>query len=359
MNTSKPKKRAEIAFDKLILIILGIIVLMAALMLIFNSSILGWIKNLPGSEQPQDTIRELTPAEKAVLGYQAIAYLNKDIEISDFGSNKERYLGFCNELFSCSGEKGRTNSAIYFRGTSNKEGTNGKLFIVRKNAFDTQIGDVVEARVKISILAGDYNSLKSESSGTFFPDYSLIEKINGSKYIDGFFYKDNSQLTKELKEYKARIDKLNTGVSKQLEIVFTSKINDKVYAKWDFKNNRPSVFIYPNGNPVTSGSCIGWIVSPAADSCLTSKEITSDIDAADITQIKTILSAVSANDFSKAILDLLKKDNIEITELKKDSSSSVINNYLYGVSYLPSDAELNKAIGDSSSQLAASGASTP
>lgn len=349
MKYNKEKKASAMAFDKILLIILGIVVLILAVFMLTNSNILGWIKNLPGASSVSDSIKELSVSEKVTLGYQAVGFLNKEIERKYFSGGKERYIDFCRDMFSCST---RTESAIYFSAASGKEGTNGKLYLPINWGLDEQIGEVIESRLKISISSSEYNALKSENSknSKIFPDYSLLERLHNSKFINGFFYKSNSELTKELEDYNKRIETLSKGFSKQIEITFTEGDNDLVYAKWNFDKGYVEVLIYANGNPITSGDCVGWINPTGYENCLNSEIITKNLYVSQINDIKSIILSPSAKDFSESLFNLLKNENVEITNLKKDSTLAVINNELYGVDYLPSDVEI-KYISESSSQI--------
>ena len=338
-------KKAEMSLDKIILLILGVLVLIFAVILLTDSNILSWIKNLPGAQGVGDSVRELSVDEKKALDYQAVAYLTLEVERSYFGSGKERYIDFCADMFSCNT---RVESPVYFEASSGKSGgVYGALYISRKGMFnaDKEIGIIEDNRVKLTISKEDYLALKSESAGMIFPDFSLLERFDGSKYLgESFFYKSNSELQNELKDYKNKIDTLKLGTSNELEIIFTIGNNDYAYVKWDFVNNKALAYIKPDNDQTKIAVCDTFFAISNLNYCYMNALI-NKIETESKNSIQDLLNSATAQEFAENIFNnFVKNENYEVKGLTKEASISEVNNKLFGVDYLPKENELNSII---------------
>ena len=92
------EKRAagsEFSIEKVIILLLAILVLVAIIVFITKPQILDWIRNQPGYNPPADNESEMTCDQLKTLGYDRIARVVYDERSGDFG--KHYYIDFINE----------------------------------------------------------------------------------------------------------------------------------------------------------------------------------------------------------------------------------------------------------------------
>ena len=92
-NFSESKKAAsEFSMQKVIVLILAILVLIAIVVFITKPQILDWIRNQPGYAPPLDSESEMTCDQMKLLKYQKIGYVTFEEKPWDF--SKHYYINF-------------------------------------------------------------------------------------------------------------------------------------------------------------------------------------------------------------------------------------------------------------------------
>lgn len=234
-NFLKNKKAIEIVSTRLIVIILGILVLVAAALALTSPKILDSIRNLPGYEIPDDTEKELTPDDLRLLNYEPVGKVSCE-KFAVFGTRCKIYY-LERKLISeseCRARNYEWKKACYdsFGFISDKEdNSNCKSYgegILKDGCFDSAGFTVYDEKYLEPVLYWDYDRgdsyngdvrvlegvLNHNSKVGEIKNYFLIfddnlynrmdnkvplldmgftslmkEKLNGAKYIGGKLYK--------------------------------------------------------------------------------------------------------------------------------------------------------------------------
>jgi hypothetical protein len=165
MIISKTSKKAasEISINKIIVIILVLLVVVAVILWATKTDILGWIKNLPGYQQANDTTKEVPEDTIKALGYQQIGILE------DYGNIIKIDLG-----------EGYKTLPLYAKIDSSGSGT---IYLPKKRigmdwlAFDLEVGKVLGEHFVINWTA--YNQYKENSDFDI-----LVGLLDKSKVIN-------------------------------------------------------------------------------------------------------------------------------------------------------------------------------
>jgi hypothetical protein len=179
MNRNKSKS-AELELNKLIIIILCILVLLALLMFIYRTSILEWLRNLPGYNYENDTEIEAPDTIDAAASLACV----DNFEIGFLGT-PEGTLGFREQyIYFKTAEGSYTRTKFYWDG----EKDNAKILLKREGEYsgwDWLAPDLEVAEVKdgiVSVLLGFDSEIyqRTRFSSEKPIELSLIPKLNGT-----------------------------------------------------------------------------------------------------------------------------------------------------------------------------------
>jgi hypothetical protein len=242
LNRSK-KAGSEFSIEKVILLILGILVLVAVIIFITKPQILDWIRNQPGYSPPLDSESELTCDQMKVLGYYKIGYVTYQEKKWDWANHY--YINFEQRTLridsSCSGVcmvddcpdtgvseadcfLGDVDGAVYTEWVDGCFDKNGKPIydtkviptdlywdwnineegqgdlMLSKTGFNAKIGVIKNNFFEIDQAAFDKYSSQLTKTGA---SELLMKQLNGAKYISGGIYRSyNKPLTLSWKELR-------------------------------------------------------------------------------------------------------------------------------------------------------------
>jgi hypothetical protein len=181
MNRAKSKS-GELNINKLIIIILCILVLLALLMFIYKTPILDWLRNLPGYQYENDTEIE---APEVIDAAASLACVD-NFEIGFLGT-PEGTLGFREQYIYFKNEAGKyAKSKFYWRGS----GTDGKIWFLEKDKYvgwdwfntDIEIAEVKDGiiSVKPGLLSLDSEIYQRTRFSERPIELELVNKLDGA-----------------------------------------------------------------------------------------------------------------------------------------------------------------------------------
>lgn len=361
----KLSKKAEVTTEQIILLVLVIIVLIGAIIFIATQAgpnALEWIKNLPGVKQvilPEE--KALDEAQQKLLNSPIVGHIAKPEDIKEL-SGEQRYI----YLIMTGQTRDAILTGLYFTNEKVQDNALYGDIYMSLSGFDEKIGEIDTDRVKITIDAVKYTSLKDQNKIKHIPDFSLVKKyLDQSKSITMFLYKSNQVFLSEKRDLLTKIDDLNSrGYSKYITIEFTDLwgYNDYIDVAFNFQLKKTQMLIRINGKE--NENCKDW-VDDQDIICMDYIRNSKDIREEDKKTIFNILYAKNPSELASTMSFILnsRKDEMKIKELSDGFfqetimrdvlgvsenviSDNIISNLLYGLDVFPSDEEIAKLRAD-------------
>lgn len=183
------KGASELTFNKVIILILVILVILGVLIFLFKVDIMEKIRNLPGYESNPDQTINLSEDQLKLLNYAPVGQILAP-EKRDYSLFNQWYF----EVYKIDSnysilQKIRTRIMLDWAGSTSQ--SNGNIVIARAWETDIVIGQMIDNRLTLTVSKNDYLNYKRIYDS--LPDYSDLIKLNNAKYLGGTLF-----ITKEI-----------------------------------------------------------------------------------------------------------------------------------------------------------------
>ncbi len=332
-------KRGQHVIDKLLIWLLALLVLAVVLVFLFYNDIIDWMRDLPGYEGDVEDV-EISEAD--------VTTFSEACPSGPLGVIKKDERNGENELFIIVYELKENRIADFGRWTNlywDETGSNKADIMLALNwARDVKVGEVIGNKLTIQ---SDYRRLSSDYikySGDL-PTLEQIYRIHNSFKLDSpnLLCKSQEDFEKEqeiVEEIKTEIvlsGESRQGVSIIFNDGFLKRDDDEIVIWWNFFDNTPMVLIKSNQEQVLINGKQKWITS-ADDEIFENPKIKDKIEQEDIILIKRILSAETAEEFSRKIQEVIETGRASFFGNKEYNVKLFeINNLLYGLNDVPTE----------------------
>ena len=270
------KAATELTFNKIIVLILVILVILGVLMFLFRADILEKIKTLPGYESNPDETINLSEDQMKLLNYTPIGSIASSVKSYKYFS--KQYI----EIYKLDKDFNKIDSIetrLILESSSGTSQANGDIVIARSWDSSIVIGKMEDNRIIITVRQADYLNYKKQYDA--LPDYADLLKLNNAKYIGGTLF-----VTKSLIEVLPPAEQLITlsdiiipnitqrisyfdGIHYKLNLAPYFVLMDSNSGKFLYlKKNKDSISIYMktsvNDGDYSDSSLVGKVY-PASD----------------------------------------------------------------------------------------------
>ncbi len=276
-------KKAMIGIDKLMILILVVLTVLAVLMFVFKADINSYIKNLPGYSVPEDEV----------------------IDISELPEDQQIY-------FDCVQIGKIENNFVYLK--EDLESDQAFLTFVEIDGVRLDVG-----RDNIGYIDGTEIFLRpglSENKLIYYdlprlPTFWELELIENSRILAGNLLCVSSNDLEELNFKHEEEINLLRGVSSSslINLILGYGIDDKISLGWNFVDNKPIIVLMPNKKTLPPEANNGIIYSADEFDEIRDGGYLSKIDEKDLIKIRDLASSRSPQQFSEVLKGLLEEDN--------------------------------------------------